>query len=160
MNARSKFALILAGLAIAIPQSVSAAPAPNAKLWNGTWHLDTAKSKFASSAKEQSETRTYQVSGHKVTMKSSSKDLSGKELNFSYTAGFDGKWYPMVGNPNANRISLTVVSGREIKAKSQLHGKLSVASTATVSADGKHLVIKRKMLRMKGAPTDVLEFDR
>ena len=160
MNARSKFALILAGLAIAIPQGVSAAAAPNAKLWNGTWHLNAAKSKFASSAKEQSETRTYDISGNKVTMKSSSKDLSGKVLKFSYSAGYDGKWYPMIGNPNANRISLTAVSDREFKARSQLHGKASVASTATVSADGKHLVVKRKMLRMKGAPTDVLEFDR
>ena len=159
MTGRSKLALILAGLAFAIPQGVSAG-APNAKLWNGTWHLNAAKSKFVSSAKEQSETRTYNVSANKVTMKSSSKDSSGKALNFSYSAGWDGKWYPMVGNPNANRISLTAVSDREVKAQSQLHGKPSVDSTATVSADGKHLTIKRKMLRLKGAPTDLLEFDR
>ena len=93
-------------------------------------------------------------------MKSSSKDLSGKALNFSYSAGYDGKWYPMVGTPNADRISLNAVSSQELKARSRLHGKPSVQSTATVSADGKHLTIKRKMLRMKGAPTDVLEFDR
>ena len=160
MNGRSKFALILASLAIAIPQGVSAAAAPKAELWNGTWHLNAAKSKFASSAKEQSETRTYDLSGNKVTVKSSSKDLSGKVLNFSYSAGYDGKWYPMIGNPNADRISLTATGDRELKASSQLHGKPSVASTATVSADGKHLMIKRTMLRMKGAPTDVLEFDR
>lgn len=158
MNARSKFAL-LASLALAIPQGANAAE-PNAKLWNGTWHLNTAKSKFASSAKEQSETRTYDISGKKVTMKSSSKDPSGKSLNFHYSAGYDGKWYPMVGNPNADRISLKVVSDREVKSSSQLHGKASVESTASVSADGKHLTLKRHMLRLKGAPTDVLEFDR
>ena len=66
----------------------------------------------------------------------------------------------MIGNPNANRISLTAVSDHELKARSRLNGKPSVESTATVTADGKHLTIKRKMLRMKGAPTDVLEFDR
>jgi hypothetical protein len=159
MNGRSKFALILASLTLAIPQGASAA-APTAKLWNGTWHLDAAKSKFASPAKEQSETRTYTVSATKVTMKSSSKDPAGKTLNFSYSAGIDGKSYPMIGNPNADRISLTAVSGREFTARSQLHGKPTVQSTATVSADGKHLVLKRKMLRLKGAPTDVLEFDR
>ena len=88
MNTRLKFALILAAAAIVIPQGVSAAT-PNAKLWNGTWHLDAAKSKFASSSKEQSETRTYDISGGKVTVKSSSKDTAGKELNFSYSAGTD-----------------------------------------------------------------------
>jgi opacity protein-like surface antigen len=159
MTVHAKVALILAGIAIAIPQGASAA-APNAKLWNGTWHLNAAKSKFDSSGKEQSETRTYDVSGSKVTVKSSSKDPSGKTLTFSYSAGWDGKWYPMVGNPNANRISLTAVSDRELKATSQLNGKPSVESVATVTSDGKHLTLRRKMLRMKGAPTDVLEFDR
>jgi opacity protein-like surface antigen len=159
MNGPSKFALILAGLAFAFPHAANAAE-PNAKLWNGTWHLNAAKSKFASSAKEKSETRTYDISGKKVSMKSSSKDPAGKELNFSYSAGYDGKWYPMVGNPNADRISLKAVSDREIKASSQFHGKPSVESTATVSADGKHLTLKREMLRIKGAPTDLLEFDR
>ena len=159
MNGRSKFALILASLAIAIPQAASAAT-PTAKLWNGTWHLDAAKSKFASPAKEQSETRTYAISATRVTMKSSSKNLAGKTLNFSYSAGYDGKLYPMIGNPNADRISLKVVSGREFKASSRLHGKLTVQSTATVSADGKHLTLTRKMVGLKGAPTDVLEFDR
>ena len=158
MYARSKLVL-LASLALAIPQGAYAAEL-NAKLWNGTWHLNAAKSKFTSSAKEQSETRSYEISGNKVTMKSSSKDPAGKVLKFSYTAGYDGKWYPMVGNPNADRISLKVVSDREVKASSQLHGKASVESTATVSADGKHLTLKRHMLRLKGAPTDVLEFNR
>jgi hypothetical protein len=37
---------------------------------------------------------------------------------------------------------------------------VTVESTATVSADGKHLTLTRHMLRLKGAPTDVLQFDR
>ncbi|MFD1611219.1 hypothetical protein ACFSCW_05320 [Sphingomonas tabacisoli] len=159
MNGRANLAFALAGLAILFPQSASAA-APDAKLWNGTWHLNAAKSKFASSAKEQSETRTFDIAGNKVTMKSSSKDSSGKAMNFSYSAAYDGKWYPMVGNPNADHISLTAVSGREIRSKAQLHGKPSTETTAMVSADGKHLTMRRKMLRLPGAPTDVLEFDR
>jgi opacity protein-like surface antigen len=159
MNRRIKSAMIFATVAMAFAQVVSAA-GPNGKLWSGTWHLNAATSKFESAAKEQSETRTYQVSATRLTMKSSSKDMSGKELNFSYSAGWDGKSYPMVGNPNADSISLTAVGDRVVKSNSRLHGKLSVQSTATVSADGKHLTLKRKMLRFKGAPTDVLEFDR
>ena len=158
MNAPWKLALF-ASLALLVPQGLNAAE-PNAKLWNGTWHLNAAKSKFASSAKEATETRTYDISGKKVTMKSSSKNPAGKALNFHYTAGYDGKWYPMVGNPNADSIMLKVVSDREVKASSRLKGKPSVESTATVSPDGKHLTLTRHMVRMKGAPTDVLEFER
>lgn len=52
------------------------------------------------------------------------------------------------------------MSDREFRASSRLKGKPSVHSKATVSSDGKHLTLTRKMLRMKGAPTDVLEFER
>jgi hypothetical protein len=93
-------------------------------------------------------------------MKSSSKTTDGKTMDFSYSTTFDGKWSSMQGNPNADSISITGVSERELKATSRLHGKTTVESTATVSPDGRHLTITRKMIAMQGAPTDVLEFDR
>ena len=159
MKRRTKFAMILAGVALAIPQAVSA-KGPDPKLWNGTWHFNAAKSKFASPGKEASETRIYEVSGDRITMKSHSKDAAGKAMDFSYVATFDGKWAPMHGNPNADSISLTGVSERAFKASSRLHGKDTVSSTATVSGDGKHLTLTRHLLAMKGSPIDVLEFDR
>jgi hypothetical protein len=159
MNKHAKFALILAGVAIAIPQGAWA-KGLDAKAWNGTWHLNAAKSKFQSGGKEASETRTYQVSADRIAMKSSSKDAAGKTMDFSYDATLDGKWSPMHGNPNADSISVTSASEREIKASSRLKGKDTVQSTATVSADGKHLTLTRHMVAMKGTPTDVLEFDR
>jgi hypothetical protein len=158
MTRRSKLALIFATAALSA-QAVTAAP-PDAKLWNGTWHLNAASSKWRATGKEASETRSYDYSGGKLSMKSSSKDAAGKEMNFSYSAGCDGKVAPMIGNPNADSISLTCVNGREIKATSRLHGKVTVQSTGAVSADGKHLTLKRTYVSQKGAPTEVLEFTR
>jgi opacity protein-like surface antigen len=158
MIRRSKLALIFATVALSA-QAATAAP-PNAKLWNGTWHLNAAASKWGATGKEASETRSYDYSGGKLSMKSSGKDSAGKETNFTYSAACDGKFSPMTGNPNADSISLTCVSGREIKATSRLHGKVTVQSTATVSADGKHLTLKRTYVGIKGAPTEVLEFTR
>ena len=159
MNGRTKLAWIVAAAALAMPQGVFAR-GPDPKLWNGTWHLNVGKSKFASPAKEQSETRTYQVAGNRIMMKSSSKNAAGKAMSFSYSATLDGKWSPMHGNPNADSISITAVSARELKASSRQHGKASAESVAAVSADGKHLTLTRKMVGLKGAPTDVLEFSR
>jgi opacity protein-like surface antigen len=159
MITRSKLTLALAS-AVFLAAQPAAAAVPDAKVWNGTWHLDAAKSKFGAVGTEQSETRTYNYSGGKLTVKSSSKNAAGKELNFSYSAAFDGKSYPMTGNPNADSISLNAVSGREVKATSRMHGKVTVQSTASVSADGKHLTLKRTYLAIKGAPTEVLLFDR
>jgi len=153
---RSKLALIIATVTLA----TQAAAAPDMKMWSGTWHLNVAASKWRAGDKEQSETRSYDYSGGKLSMKSSFKDSAGKETNFSYSAGCDGKSAHMTGNPRADSISLTCVSGREIKATSRMKGKVTVQSTATVSADGKHLTLKRTYVSMKGAPTELLEFTR
>ena len=93
-------------------------------------------------------------------MKSTFTDGAGKETTFSYSAALDGKPYPMTGNPKADSISLTALSGRQLRASSRFHGKLTVQSRATVSADGKHLTLKRNYVAMKGKPSELLEFDR
>ncbi len=157
MIGRSILVVILTTAAVSAQAAAQAAP--DAKMWNGAWHLNAAKSKFGAAGKEQSETRTYDFSGGKLTMKSTSS-RGGKNLTFSYSAAFDGKWYPMVGNPNADSISMSALNGRELKARSRLHGRLTVQSRATVSADGKHLILTRTYVAMKGRPIDVLAFDR
>jgi opacity protein-like surface antigen len=153
----STLALAFAAAALSA-QSASAAP-PNAKLWNGTWHLDAAASKWAV-GKGQSETRSYDFSGGKLTMKSSATDAAGKKMDFSYSAGCDGKSAAMVGNPNADSISINCVSAREIKATSRMKGKVTVQSTAMVSPDGKHMTLKRTYVARKGSPTEVLQYTR
>jgi hypothetical protein len=158
MIRRSKHILILATAALSA--QVALAGSPDAKLWSGTWHLNAAASKWGAAGKESSETRTYDYSDGKLSMKSTGKDAAGKETSFAYAAACDGKFAPMTGNPNADSISLNCVSGREIKATSRLHGKVTVQSTAAVSADGKHLTLKRTYVGMKGSPTEVLEFTR
>jgi hypothetical protein len=146
-------------LATVLSAQAAAAP-PEAKLWNGAWHLNAAASKWSSAGKEVSETRSYDVSAGKLSMKSSAKNSNGKETNFSYSAGCDGKAAPMTGNPNADSISLKCVSAREINATSSMHGKVTVQSTAKISADGKHLTLKRTYVGTKGKPVETLEFTR
>jgi hypothetical protein len=82
-------------------------------------------------------------------------------MKWSYSAATDGKWYPVSGNPNADHIALRLVGDREIKSETQLKGKPSANSLATVSADGKQLTIARHIMTGKGAPTnDTLVYDR
>src|SRR6476661_5518234 len=149
MIRHKKLTLVFAAAALAVTQAANAAGI-DAKAWTGTWHLDAAKSKWASPGKEQSETRTYGYAGGKLTMKSSFKDGAGKVTNFTYSAALDGKYYPMTGNPNGDSIALTAVGAHELKASSRLKGKTMVETDATVSADGKHLTLKRTYVGTKG----------
>jgi len=158
MTTPLKLALVLATAAFAA-QAGSAAGI-DAKAWDGTWHLNAAASKWGTRTKEQSETRTYGYAGGKLTMKSSAKDGAGKETDFTYSAALDGKWYPMTGNPNADSIAVTAGGPREVRSTSRMKGKVTVHSTATVSADGKHLTLKRVYVAQNGSPTETLVFDR
>jgi trehalose-6-phosphatase len=162
MNAANKLALIVSAAAFALPQTAIAKSAPLSKAWSGTWRLNTAKSNFSSpDTTQKSETRSYTVSGNRVTMRSNSVNAAGKIMRWSYSAATDGKWYPTTGNPNTDHIALTWVSDREVKSKTQLHGKPSANASASVSADGKVLTIDRSILTARGGPShDTLVFDR
>jgi hypothetical protein len=162
MNAASKLALIVSAAAFALPQTAIAKSAPFSKAWGGTWQLNTAKSKFSSpDTAEKSETRSYTVSGNRLTMRSTAAMSGGRLMKWGYSAATDGKWSPTHGNPNADHIALTMVSGREVNSKTQLHGKPSANASASVSADGKVLTIDRSILTARGGPShDTLVFDR
>jgi hypothetical protein len=162
MNTFKALALTGAALAFAAAQTAVAAPGPSPKPFSGGWQLNTAKSKFSSpDSSEKSESRSYSVAGNRVTMKSNTITGSGKPMKWGYSAVTNGKWYPTTGNPNADHIALTLVSDREIKSKTQLHGKPSATASASISADGKVLTINRSILTAKGGPSDdTLVFDR
>ena len=86
---------------------------------------------------------------------------AGKQIKWTYSANWDGKPYPTVGNDNADHIILMPVSGREVKARTMLKGKPSANTTASVSADGKQITMQRSILTAKGGPShDVLVYDR
>ena len=159
MNAHSKLALIVAALAIGSPAATK--PVTPSAQWNGTWKLDTAGSKFAAPAGKRSDTRTYKIEGNKVSLTSKGTDAAGKAEGFSYNAAFDGKWYPMTGNPLGDSISLTLDNPRQSRAKVRKAGKLTVTATLTMTQDGKRLTMNRRVVGAKGSPTtDVLVFDR
>jgi opacity protein-like surface antigen len=162
MKAIKMLTLTGAAVAFAAAQIATAAPAPNAKLWNGTWKLNIAKSKFtAPDFSEKSETRSYAISGNRVAMHSNFIGGTGKAVKWSYTAGWDGKSYPAVGNSNIDHVVLMPVSDREVKARTTLLGRPSATSSITVSANGKQLTMTRSILTAKGGPThDTLVFDR
>ena len=160
MNASQKILLTFAAAAIALPQPATAKSFSRA--WNGTWQLNMEKSKFSSADyTPKSDTRTYTVTGNRVTMRSSGTNAAGKAMKWSYSASANGRPYRVSGNPNADHISLTYVSPREFKSSTTLKGKASAKSTATLSADGKTVTIARSILTAKGGPTDdTVVFDR
>lgn len=153
-----KFVLVFATAGLMAQAAV--AGALDAKLWNGTWRLNVAASNWGPAGPVASETRSFDYSGGILTMKSTTKGSKGETASFSYSVRCDGKPAPIANNPNVDSISLTCPSGREQTATSSLKGRVMAQSTAVVSADGKHLTLKKTYVGIKGAPTETLKYDR
>ena len=149
-------AVFAAALAVVAPSMALAKPAVSPL--NGTWKLNTAASKFGSHP-EATETRVYDVKGNKVTLTSTGTDVAGKPIAYHYSAAYDGKWYPMVGNPVGDSISLRLLNPRNIAAKVRKGPVATSNATVVISADGKLLTLTRNYPGGKRA-TDVLVYDK
>src|SRR5687767_12111337 len=68
----------------------------------GTWKLNVAKSKYSPGPAPKSATMTYEASGDGVKRTGQTVSADGQTNSFSYTAQYDGKEYPVSGNPNAD----------------------------------------------------------
>src|SRR5947208_509003 len=146
---------IAASMALASTQAIAANPNP--KLWNATWHLNIAQSKFGSpETTEKSESRKYYVAGNHVTMRSNEVTGDGRSMHWGYGASTDAHWYLTSGNPAFDHVALTAPSDREMKAETRKNKEPTGHATLTVSADGKQL----RMERSNGKANDVLVFDR
>ncbi|MEO5641593.1 MAG: hypothetical protein ABIQ98_07510 [Sphingomicrobium sp.] len=150
----------IAAVALFAPACASAKDKAPSADWSGTWTLNVAKSKLGAHPGKWSETRIYAVEGNKITLDAKGTTSAGKPTHISYAGAVDGKAFPMIGNPIGDRIALTLVTPREMKAKVTLHGKHSASAVSDLSADGKRLTLRRHAMT-GSAPRDVtMVFDK
>jgi hypothetical protein len=133
-----------------VPIATAATPDPVV----GTWKLDVSKSTFTAGPAIKSQTRTYSQSGKTITLVMKSVGADGKKSTTHTTYHFNGKDFPVTGNPDYDHLS-----GKQVDDK---RGGQEVGTTSrTVSKDGKTLTSKIKMTTAAGEKTEsVLVFDK
>jgi hypothetical protein len=145
--------------ALAIPGGK--ALAQGADPLDGTWTLNAAKSKFTAGPKITSQTRKYEVSGDTVTQTLDGVDNDGKPTHMTFTAHYDGKDYPVSGNPDADTISVKRTSHSSALSKLKKAGKTTITTERHVSKSGKTLTMKNVGTNAKGEKVDnILVFDK
>jgi hypothetical protein len=102
----------------------------------GTWKLNEAKSKFASGATKNS-TVVYEAAGDSVKVTVDGTDKDGKATHNEWTGKFDGKDYPVTGDPNTDTRSYKKIDGRTLGLTGKKDGKVVTTGRIAVSADGK-----------------------
>ena len=128
---------------------------------SGTWELNLAKSKFDPGPAPKSQTRTYEVADGAVKMSAKGVTAEGKEMQINYTGSFDGKDFPVTGNPDADTISLKRIDDSTVEATLKKAGKVVSTATRVISKDGKVLTVKTKGTNAKGEKVNnTLVFDK
>lgn len=158
-----RISLRMISLAAAITLLLPAGPLPAnpADPVNGTWELNIGKSTFEPGPAPKSQTRIYESDGETVRHTSKGVNAEGTATEVEYTARYDGKDYPMTGNPVADTISLKRIDERTTEATLKKAGKVVSTTTRVSSKDGKELTFTTTGTNENGQTIrNILVFDR
>lgn len=102
----------------------------------GTWKLNESKSKLAVGM-TRNNTVVYEAVGDNVKVTIDGTDASGKPTHNEWTGKFDGKDYPVTGDPNTDSRSYKTIDSHTMEVTVK-KGSTEVANgRIVVSADGK-----------------------
>jgi hypothetical protein len=102
----------------------------------GTWKLNEAKSKIPAGMMKNT-TVTYAEEGDSVKVTTDGTGPDGSAVHTEWTGKFDGKDYPLTGDPTADSRSYTKVNDRTLTLDNKKDGKVTTSGRIVVSADGK-----------------------
>jgi hypothetical protein len=121
-----------------------------ADAWMGTWKLDEAKSKL-DAAGPKNDTVVYdQADGDKVKITVHGTNPDGKFTHDEWTGNFDGKDYPVTGNPNSDTRSYKKVDDRTLDFDVKKDGKVIATGRVVVAAGGKTRTVTTSGTNAKG----------
>jgi hypothetical protein len=115
----------------------------------GTWKLNEAKSKLAAGG-PKNHTVVYAADGDNVKVTVDGTDADGKPTHNEWTGKFDGKDYPVTGDAASDSRSYKKINDRKLELTAKKDGKVTMAGTIVVSADGKSRTVKVSGTDAKG----------
>ncbi len=102
----------------------------------GTWKLNEAKSKLGPGVPKNS-TVIYEAAGDDVKIIVEGTDSEGKATHNEWTGKFDGKDYPVSGDPTSDMRSYKRVNEHTLTFIGKKEGKETISGRIVISADGK-----------------------
>lgn len=102
----------------------------------GTWKLNEAKSKFRSGSPKNT-TVVYEPAGDMTKVTVDGVDGSGNPTHNEWTGKFDGRDYPVTGDPTVDTRSYRRINSRTLTLINKKGGKVVTTGRIVVSADGR-----------------------
>jgi hypothetical protein len=102
----------------------------------GTWKLNEAKSRLAAGMLKNTLV-VYTADGDTIKVVTDGTDGKGNPMHTEWTGKFDGKDYPLTGDPTADSRSYKTVNEHTLTLENKKDGKVTTSGRIVVSADGK-----------------------
>jgi hypothetical protein len=115
----------------------------------GTWKLNEAKSKLAPGVTKNN-TVVYAAAGDNVKVSVDGTNSEGKPTYNEWTGKFDGKDYPVIGDPTSDARAYTKVDDHTLTFTVKKGGKTTVNGRVVVAADGKSRTVTTTATEPKG----------
>ena len=115
----------------------------------GAWKLNDAKSKFGPGATKNT-TVVYAAAGDNVTITVDGIDKDGKAVHNEWTGKFDGKDYPVTGDPTSDTRFYKKVDDHTIDLTVKKGGKVTGTGRIVVAADGKSRTVTLSLTDSSG----------
>lgn len=109
----------------------------------GTWKLNDAKSKISAGSQKNTNV-VYQATGDDVKVTSDGIGGDGNPTHIEWSGKFDGKDYPVTGDPNSDMRSYKKVDDHTLELTAKKAGKVTTNGRIVVSADGKTRTVSTK----------------
>jgi len=116
----------------------------------GTWVLNVAKSKYTPGPPPKEQTTIFEAAGQGLKVTTKGTDSAGKPTMTEYTANYDGKDYPVTGNPDWDMVSLKRINANTVEFTRKRAGKVVQTATSVVSKDGKTRTITSTGVNAQG----------
>jgi hypothetical protein len=101
----------------------------------GTWKLNEAKSKLNLEAAKLT-TAVYTPAGDSVRITVDGVDKDGRPVHDEWTGKFDGKDYPVTGDPRSDMRSYRKIDDHTLELTAKKAGNVVAGGFIVISADG------------------------
>src|SRR5216684_121393 len=102
----------------------------------GTWKLNESKSKL-SPGLPKNLTVVYEAAGENMKGTIDGVDAQGKPTHNEWTGKFDGKDYPVTGDPNSDTRAVKEIDAHTLELTVKKGGRVTMSGKNVVAPDGK-----------------------
>jgi hypothetical protein len=124
----------------------------------GTWKINLDKSTFSPGPRPMGSIVTFEEKGNQIVQSVNNVGAEGNKIVYSVTYAFDGKDYPVKGDPARDSVAWKRIDPHTLEATNKKDGKITTHQKRSISTDGKSFTLTTTGVSPQGQSIKNVEF--